>query len=154
MMRELIPQLLESLSAGRAVAHCRLVETRGSTPQKAGASMLVFADGSQAGTLGGGCVEAEVKTRALRLLEDGRPEIVTFQLDDNYGWDDGLICGCRMKMLIDPVRPGDDAGYYDALASRVDQGEGFTEAVVIDPKTSGGSSADRWLLDKEGAVVR
>src|SRR5580698_8585575 len=112
MMRELIPQLLESLSAGRAVAHCRLVETRGSTPQKAGAAMLVFADGSQYGTLGGGCVEAEVKRRALRLLDQGETELLTFQLDDNYRWDDGLICGGRMKMLVDPIRNGDDVSYF------------------------------------------
>src|SRR5438552_7827712 len=107
-MRELLSQLLDSLTAGRPVAYTALVETRGSTPQKAGAAMLVFPDGSQAGTLGGGCVEAEVKRRALRLIDQGGPEVLTFQLDDNYGWDDGLICGGRMKMLVDPLRPGED----------------------------------------------
>src|SRR5881296_3173174 len=103
-MRELLRELVHCIEARRPVAYCRLVETRGSTPQKAGAAMLVFADGSQAGTLGGGCVEAEVKQRALRVLHaGGRPEVLTFCLDDNYGWDDGLICGGRMSILADPL---------------------------------------------------
>src|SRR5262249_52879368 len=77
-------------------------------------------DGSQHGTLGGGCVEAEVKQRALRVLAAGAggPEVLTFCLDDNYGWDDGLICGGRMSMLVDPLRRpppghGADPGNYD-----------------------------------------
>ena len=68
-MRELLDQLFAAIRAGRRVACCRLVETRGSTPQKPGAAMLVFDDGSQAGTLGGGCVEAEVKRQALAVLD-------------------------------------------------------------------------------------
>ena len=104
-MQDLLHTLLKAHQAGESVAYTSLVETRGSTPQKAGAAMLVFADGSQQGTLGGGCVEAEVKRRALRLLDEGEPEILTFHLDNNYGWDDGLICGGRMKMLVAPIRP-------------------------------------------------
>ena len=56
-MRELLANLAGALDAGRDCVHCCVVETRGSTPQKAGAAMLVFPDGSQRGTLGGGCVE-------------------------------------------------------------------------------------------------
>src|SRR6185295_9838216 len=110
-MRDLLRQLLAAIRAGRPVAWCRLVETRGSTPQKAGAAMLVFEDGSQAGTLGGGCVEAEVKRRALALLAESRAEICQFQLDSDYGWDDGLICGGRMQVLVDPVVRGQPVTY-------------------------------------------
>jgi xanthine dehydrogenase accessory factor len=153
-MRDVLHDLDAAIRNRQAVAYTALVETRGSTPQKPGATMLVFPDGSQTGTLGGGCVEAEVKRRSLFLLDKGRAEIVTFHLDDNYGWDDGLICGGRMKMLVDPVRPGDDVGYYDALSSRVSEGKGFTEAVVLDPQPSeGGTTADRWLVDESGAVA-
>ena len=66
-MRDLLHALNEALAAGRPCALCTLVETRGSTPQKAGAAMIVYADGSQAGTLGGGCVEAEVERQALSV---------------------------------------------------------------------------------------
>src|SRR5689334_12557624 len=99
-MRELLEHLMNAIRAGRRVACCRLVETRGSTPQKPGAAMLVFEDGSQAGTLGGGCVEAEVKRQALAIVNEGEAQVVSFQLDDDYGWDDGLICGGRMQVLI------------------------------------------------------
>src|SRR5437762_7533127 len=120
-MRELLAELNAALEQGRPCVYCSVVETRGSTPQKAGAAMLVFADGSQRGTLGGGCVEAEVKQRALRVLNSGgRSEIVTFNLDDNYGWDDGLICGGRMSILADPLvlstaTPSPSADYYRRL---------------------------------------
>src|SRR6516165_6061238 len=98
-MRELLAELVKSLEDRRSLVYCSVVETRGSTPQKSGAAMLVFADGTQAGTLGGGCVEAEVKRRALHALnESGVAEVLSFCLDDDYGWDDGLICGGRMTM--------------------------------------------------------
>src|SRR5215468_6275329 len=104
-MRELLGDLAAALHQRQPCVYCAVVETRGSTPQKAGASMLVFPDGGQRGTLGGGCIEAEVKQRALRVLTEGsgRPEVLTFCLDDNYGWDDGLICGGRMTILADPL---------------------------------------------------
>src|SRR5438270_9521679 len=100
-MRELLAELNATIEQGRECVWCAVVETRGSTPQKAGAGMLVFPDGGQRGTLGGGCIEAEVKQRALRVLHQGggAPEVLTFHLDDNYGWDDGLICGGRMSIL-------------------------------------------------------
>lgn len=152
-MLELLQSLIDAVRNGQSVAWTALVETRGSTPQKAGAAMLVFADGSQAGTLGGGCVEAEVKRRALRLLDEGRRELLTFQLDSDYGWDDGLICGGRMKMLVDPVRPGDDLAWFEACLQQLRDAEGCTEAIVIDASTAGGSEADCFLLDSQGLLV-
>src|SRR5579862_5607652 len=111
-MRELLAELTTSLDQGRSCVYCCVVETRGSTPQKAGAAMLVYPDGGQSGTLGGGCVEAEVKQRALRVLaaDAGRPEVLTFCLDDNYGWDDGLICGGRMSILAEPMLRSQESG--------------------------------------------
>src|ERR1043165_6128519 len=114
-MRELLAELNHTLAERRPCVYCAVVETRGSTPQKAGAAMLVFPDGSQVGTLGGGCVEAEVKRRALQVLQQGATELLRFQLDSDYGWDDGLICGGRMKMLVDPVRPGEPLSYFFGL---------------------------------------
>jgi xanthine dehydrogenase accessory factor len=152
-MRQILLELDQVLRSARPVCYTALVETRGSTPQKAGAAMLVFPDGSQVGTLGGGCVEAEVKRRALQLLDQGQTDLITFQLDSDYGWDDGLICGGRMKMLVDPLRPGDDFGYFIRLGDELLSGRGCTEAVIIDAEKSGGHAADRFLLDEEGAVV-
>lgn len=147
-MREVVCQLIEALEAGRPVAYCRLVETRGSTPQKAGALMLVFADGSQAGTLGGGCVEAEVKRQALAVLAGGQAEVASFQLDSDYGWDDGLICGGRMGILIEPLQPGAVPEYFLRLSELVERGAGFTEAVVFDRQASGLAETSSYLFDE------
>ncbi len=68
----------------RAVALCTLVKARGSTPQEAGAKMAVTRDGTLHGTLGGGCVEAEVRRRAVEFLHLGRSELLTFRLDHDY----------------------------------------------------------------------
>src|SRR5216683_1466692 len=102
-MKDLLRELTEALDSKKSCVFCTVIETRGSTPQKAGAAMLVFPDGGQSGTLGGGCVEAEVRQQALRRLSDGQVEIHQFLLDENYGWDDGLICGGRMTILVEPI---------------------------------------------------
>ena len=152
-MNLVLQQLSEAVSRHQPVAFTALVETRGSTPQKAGAAMLVFPDGSQVGTLGGGCVEAEVKRRALRLLDAGQTELLSFNLDSDYGWDDGLICGGRMKMLVDPVRTDEDFGYYRHLIDILSADAGCTEAIVLEPEKAGGHAADRYLINERGEVV-
>src|SRR5437667_9359350 len=130
-MRDLLANLTQALERCQPLVYCCLIETRGSTPQKAGAAMLVFPDGGQRGTLGGGCVEAEVKQRALRVLNSGgQAEVLTFHLDDNYGWDDGLICGGRMSILADPLLSSRPTDYYRRLRDLVESGQGCTEAVV------------------------
>jgi len=148
-MQDLLRQLIESVAARRTLSYCRLVETRGSTPQKAGATMLVFADGSQAGTLGGGCVEAEVKRRALEVLTEGRAQIATFQLDSDYGWDDGLICGGRMQVLIEPLRDADSVVYFRRLLELVESGNGAAEVIVFDAEKSGLAAPSSYLFDAE-----
>lgn len=152
-MRDVLRQLLAAIRAGRPVAWCRLVETRGSTPQKAGAAMLVYDDGSQAGTLGGGCVEAEVKRRALALIVENRPEVCAFQLDSDYGWDDGLICGGRMQICIEPIQGGANCGYFERLEAIIEQARGCTEAIVFDSAASGLPAPSSYLFDAQGQCV-
>jgi xanthine dehydrogenase accessory factor len=157
-MRDILEELTTVLDHGRECVYCAVVETRGSTPQKAGAAMLVFPDGSQRGTLGGGCVEAEVKQRALRVLNlgTGEPEILTFCLDDNYGWDDGLICGGRMSILADPVAarpmPHVPRSYYHTFRTLVEEGKGCTEAIVI-REQAGLRLGNRYLFNGEGRLA-
>lgn len=122
---DLIDPLLQRLHAGEAVALCVLVRARGSTPQAAGAAMLVMANGQTLGTLGGGCVEAEVRTRALRSLLStpaAGDQLATFKLDHDYGWDDGLMCGGMMDVSIQIHRSITDAssliGIRDALLAK------------------------------------
>ena len=154
-MRELLADVTAALDRQRECVYCCIVETRGSTPQKAGAAMLVFPDGSQRGTLGGGCVEAEVKQKALRVLADAgdKPQLLTFNLDDNYGWDDGLICGGRMTILADPLAGATlptAGGYYRRFRELVEQGRGCTEAVITTDQTPGAAVGSRFLFDADG----
>jgi xanthine dehydrogenase accessory factor len=157
-MREVLAELTNALARRLPCVYCAVVETKGSTPQKAGAAMLVYPDGSQAGTLGGGCVEAEVKRRALLGLNNGsKSEVFSFSLDDDYGWDDGLICGGRMTILAQPLLAEsaifDAAGrYYHKLRDLAERGDGFTEAVIIGDAT-GLPLGDRYLFDAEGKLV-
>ncbi len=85
------------------VALCIVVGSKGSTPQERGAKMLVLGDGKTIGTLGGGCVEAEVRRRALELMGAKQSKLLAFRLDHDYGWDDGLICGGVMDIAVEIV---------------------------------------------------
>jgi xanthine dehydrogenase accessory factor len=121
--------------------------------------MLVYADGSQAGTLGGGCVEAEVKRRALHVLNEltGSAEIVSFCLDDDYGWDDGLICGGRMTMLVSPIATAAggvaDHSFYHCYRELVESGAGCTEIVALQNNAAGLPAGARFLFDSNGALT-
>src|SRR6266496_3696037 len=75
---------------------------KGSSPQKSGAKALFFADGRIKGTLGGGCLEAEVQDRARRALLTRTPITFDLVLDHDFGWDDGLICGGKVSGVILP----------------------------------------------------
>lgn len=120
-MSELIPvleTLLAEAEAGRPVAICAVVQTTGPTPQVPGAALLVRADGSSCGTLGGGCVEAEARTRAFQFMQQAKSALLNFDLDNEYGWDDGLICGGNMTIAVMPItRETDLEAYRKALAS-------------------------------------
>ena len=80
----MLERIVSQVEAGRGVALCAVVKTRGSTPQVPGALMLVDQGMKTVGTLGGGCVEAEVRKRAFELLQGNRAELLTFQLDHDY----------------------------------------------------------------------
>ena len=76
-----LDELVRRCDAGEMVALCTVVAARGSTPQAAGARMLLLGDGKTIGTLGGGCVEAEVRQQAIKLLIAGESKLLTFKLD-------------------------------------------------------------------------
>ncbi|MBM3459507.1 MAG: XdhC family protein, partial [Armatimonadetes bacterium] len=92
-MEGLFPEIAAFLAEGRPFALGTVVHTSGSTPQKAGARALFLPGGELLGTLGGGCMEAEARRRGLQMVNGGVPELMDLHLDDDFGWDDGLICG-------------------------------------------------------------
>src|ERR1051326_7528659 len=94
--------LPEALKEGQPFALGIISRIKGSSPQKAGAKALFFADGRIKGTLGGGCLEAEIQDRARRALLTQTPATFDLVLDHDFGWDDGLICGGKVCGLILP----------------------------------------------------
>ncbi len=150
-MRDVIGRLVHSLEDGHAVVYCQIVETRGSTPQKAGAAMRVLANGGQVGTLGGGCVENEVKWQAARRLAEVGASVQSYVLDHDDAWADGLVCGGRMTVVVESFRGAVPLAYFRALASTMDRGEGFTEAVVATPESP--AVGRRTLFDAEGRIL-
>jgi xanthine dehydrogenase accessory factor len=89
-------------AANQPFALALIAGTKGSSPQRAGAKAIFFADGKITGTLGGGCLEAEVQSRALTALKTGQPAEFDMVLDHDFGWDDGLICGGSVSGVILP----------------------------------------------------
>jgi xanthine dehydrogenase accessory factor len=101
--REVVERALRLAREGRRAVACLVVGARGSTPQAAGALMLVDDAAVAHGTIGGGCVEAEVRQRAFAMLAAGRSGVLRFTLDHDYGWDDGLICGGTITLAVAPI---------------------------------------------------
>jgi len=152
-MRDVLEKLVRTLEAGQAIVLCQVVETRGSTPQKAGAIMTIDASGVQRGTLGGGCIENEVVGEARRGLVEGRVRVHRYILDHDYAWADGLVCGGRMTIVTQPLEGEQAAGYFRTMAERLDSGVGFTEVVAVEDAGSGLEPGARWLIEPDGRTV-
>ena len=90
---------------GRRAAVATIVNVRGSIPSFETAKMLVRDDGSIVGTVGGGCVEAEVWQAAREVMESEKPRTLTFNLNQNPKYDTGLVCGGTLDIFIEPVLP-------------------------------------------------
>lgn len=90
---------------GRRGAIATIVNVRGSIPSFETAKMLIRDDGSIAGTIGGGCVEAEVWQAAREVMESEKPRTLTFNLNQNPKYDTGLVCGGTLDIFIEPVLP-------------------------------------------------
>src|SRR6266853_557974 len=91
---------------------------KGSSPQKIGAKALFYSDGRIKGTLGGGCLEAEIQQRAIQSLRSGQASTFDLLLDHDFGWDDGLICGGKVFGLILPNAEKVGEKFWTDLAER------------------------------------
>src|SRR5262245_27742029 len=150
-MRDVVRQLIQALEQDRELILCQVAETRGSTPQKAGAIMVVDPLGGQVGTLGGGCVENEVKQKAMRQIGGMAAALHSFVLDHDYAWADGLICGGKMVILTQPGTGPEPLAYFRTLDQVIGESAGYTEAIVVNPEPAGGLTVgSRFLADGEG----
>ena len=104
-MEDVLAALTAALARGEAVAMVTIVAAHGSTPQRVGAKMLVFADGRIVGTIGGGCYEHDAFWKAREALGTRRSRLVHYELSDDLAEESGLICGGQMDVFIEPIEP-------------------------------------------------
>lgn len=103
MNEEVFHAVGEALRRGESAALVTIIRTEGSTPQRVGAKMVVFADGRTVGTIGGGCYENDAFWKAREALRTGRSEVVRYELSDDVAEESGLICGGQMEVYVEPL---------------------------------------------------
>ncbi len=102
-VRDLYRMIGEAAARRERVAVATVASTRGSTPQRRGAKMIFFEDGGVAGTVGGGCIEAEVWAEAREALRSGQSALHHFSLTAEDASEEGMVCGGTMDIFIDVV---------------------------------------------------
>jgi xanthine dehydrogenase accessory factor len=122
---------------GQKCAVATIVGVNGSIPSYESAKLLVREDGSLAGTIGGGCVEAEVWNAAREVIASERPKRLSFSLGQDAAYDNGLICGGQLEVYVEPVIPQPKAyifgaGHISRSLSKIASLAGFSVAVVDD----------------------
>src|SRR5439155_24979914 len=105
MNREVFAAVADALERGEPAALVTIVSTTGSTPQRVGAKMLVFADGRTVGTIGGGCYENDAFGKARLAITTRTPQVVHYELSDDFAQETGLIRGGQMDVYIEPIEP-------------------------------------------------
>ena len=133
-------ELVRLRNLGQKCAIATIVDVRGSIPSYESAKILVREDGSMIGTIGGGCVEAEVWNAAREVIESEKPKHLNFNLGQDAAYDNGLICGGQLDVFVEPVLPLPRAfifggGHISKSLAKVAALAGFG-AVVIDNRES------------------
>ena len=137
-MSDFYEEILEIKSAGRKAAVATIVGTKGSTPREVGAKMLIHEDGKILGTIGGGCMEAEVWQEAMKVIAGDKPKTIHFDLTGRAAEESGMICGGVMDIYIEPIVPTPrvfifGGGHISLFVSKMSTMVGF-QVVVIDDR--------------------
>lgn len=133
---DVFDELVRLRRLGQKSALATIVQVNGSIPSFESAKMLVREDGTFVGTIGGGCVEAEVWNAAREVMDTEKPKHLTFSLGQDAAYDNGLICGGQLNVFVEPVVPQPralifGAGHISKSLSKVATLAGF-ESVVVD----------------------
>ena len=132
MKNAVFEALAEAARRSEPVALGIVSGVKGSSPQKVGAKALFYADGRIKGTMGGGCLEAEIQQRAVQSLRTGQASTFDLLLDHDFGWDDGLICGGKVCGVILPNAQKAGMEFWRGLAEgRTTLSWGVTSELAI-----------------------
>jgi xanthine dehydrogenase accessory factor len=137
MNHDVFEAVAAALRQGEEAAMVTIVSAQGSTPQRVGAKMVVFADGRMVGTIGGGCYENDAFWKARDVLRTRQPQIVRYELTDDFAEESGLICGGQMEVYIEPVEPAPrlyivGAGHVGFHLAQLAHATGFRLHVIDD----------------------
>jgi xanthine dehydrogenase accessory factor len=134
---DLFEEIVKMRRAGQRAALATIVHTNGSIPSYESSRMLVREDGSIGGTIGGGCVEAEVWAAAKEVMHKESPRKMVFNLNNEAGFDSGLICGGTLEVFVEPILPQPiiylfGGGHVSMALAKAASSAGFAVSVVDD----------------------
>jgi len=134
---DLYSEIVRLRKAGQKCAVATIVQVNGSIPSYESAKMLIREDGSIMGTIGGGCVEADVWTAAREVIDTEKPRHLTFSLGQDAAYDNGLICGGQLDIFVEPVTPEPRAyifggGHVSKSISKIANMAGFATVIIDD----------------------
>ncbi|MBX5495156.1 MAG: XdhC family protein [Bryobacteraceae bacterium] len=137
---DVFEELVRLRKLGQKCALATIVQVRGSIPSYESAKLLVREDGSMIGTIGGGCVEAEVWNAARDVIAEEKPRKLSFNLGQDAAYDNGLICGGQLDVFVEPVVPQPrafifGAGHISRSLSKVASLAGFATVVIDNRET-------------------
>jgi xanthine dehydrogenase accessory factor len=137
MAMDLFEEIVRMRREGQRGALATIVHTNGSIPSYESSRMLVREDGSIAGTIGGGCVEADVWAAAKEVIAAETPRKMTFNLNNEAAYDSGLICGGTLEVFVEPILPQPKlhlfgGGHVSTALARVASLAGFAIGVIDD----------------------
>ena len=136
-MKDIHEEIVRIKQEGDTAALATVVSTKGSTPRAIGSNMLIKNDGTISGSIGGGCLEAEVWQNAMETIKEQKPRLLDFDLTGREDTPEGLICGGTMQIFIEPIIPVPTvyilgAGHIGFAVSRIASMAGFRVIVVDD----------------------
>jgi xanthine dehydrogenase accessory factor len=137
---DLFEEIVKMRREGRRGALATIVHTNGSIPSYESSRMLVREDGSLVGTIGGGCVEAEVWAAAKEVMQNEAPRKMTFNLNNEATYDNGLICGGTVEIFVEPILPQPTlhlfgGGHVSMAVAKAAAAAGFAISVIDDRET-------------------
>lgn len=149
---DLFEEIVRIRRSGQRGALATIVHTNGSIPSYESSRMLVREDGSIAGTIGGGCVEADVWAAAKEVMQAEQPRKMTFNLNHEAGYDAGLICGGTLEIFVEPILPQPTlylfgGGHISTAVARIAAQAGFAVGIIDDRETY--ANAERFPVASE-----
>jgi xanthine dehydrogenase accessory factor len=154
-MKEIIQEAVKLLEGGQPCVLATVVRTRGSTPQKSGAMLLVRQDGTGVGTLGGGCVEGDIWFAAREILRNqGGPEFKNYYLNEDIAARDGLVCGGTMYFYLEPFWESKDfVDIGHEVLEAYAGGDPVALATVVNVREGASNLGAKLLLRSDGSVA-